>query len=459
MADYPNLFDKSDPDCIEHVDKVNFDFVETCDITQLPAPIFDCPFPIVLPEPDTEVGLKCPIFSEINSEIRVGVRGRSGTTADGVCENPSIPQFQMSVVKKDVDPCDYIIDVNLDVPLPPPPCEVSLEPGDVNIEVGFQDCVASYGALAIDKVIIPYTDRGDCDSPDECKYKFDLDLFIGVPRTECPAINVNTFSVRSGFSDPYDIETCNGESRFSITRNVITGDCDTPDQCEFDVDLEIYIPIPKPSCPEITVRDFSVVGLYNKINPATGQTICPVQSRFNITPVITPGDCNTADTCDFIVDLEIAVPIPPPPCPNISVQTFTVRAGYDDPQNGCLIGQNVFRITKEETPGDCLTPDRCDFLVDLELFIPIPKPPCVNIVNRSREDFVRVLYDEQTCVNDGPRFEITSQHIPGDCTTPDRCEWSVFLDLPIYIPKPPCVNVINRSSEDFVRVNLRTQRA
>ena len=38
MADYPNLFDKSDPDCIEHVDKVNFDFVETCDITQLPAP-------------------------------------------------------------------------------------------------------------------------------------------------------------------------------------------------------------------------------------------------------------------------------------------------------------------------------------------------------------------------------------------------------------------------------------
>jgi hypothetical protein len=125
------------------------------------------------------------------------------------------------------------------------------------------------------------------------------------------------------------------------------------------------------------------------------------------------------------VDLEILVPIPRPPCPSIDVGDFSVSVGYEG--STCVAGDNRFRVRPNPIAGDCNTPDTCEFLFDLNLFIPIPKPPCVTIKNNTAtEDFVHVFYaDTDGCPQPLPTFKITPAYYPGDgCTDPDRCEWA-----------------------------------
>ena len=493
---YPNLFATSNPDCgVPHVDKVDFNFINECDITSLPGPIYECPMPEILPEPDTEVGIKCPVFEGRNTDINVGYKGRS-------CIENETPTITFVLDRTGKDPCNYDFDISVNVPLPQPPPFVILTPGDVNLSVGYSDCVTSGGDW---RVVVDERPAETCDDPDTHEYTLGLDLTIPIPRPTCPTLTRGTFSVTTG----YVTDTCPaGENKFEITPTTNPGDCDNPPQCDFKFDLEIFVPIPKPSCPEFTVRDFSVTSQYTDYPES-----CIREGRFEITPQPIVGTCDEPESCNFIVDLEIVVPIPrpecaifdtttntsvrtgycvtepvfrfdiiprertpnceddsgctfdvffdleipipEPPCPDIYTGDFNVNVTYDRPECIAQYPENRFEIIPEHIPGDCDTPKQCRFRVDLEILIPIPEPPCVVINQISDDDFVKVGYVGSSCVPDRlSSFSITKKEFEEvvGCQVHKRCEWDVDLEIVVPIPLPPCVTLTNNTKTDFVKV-------
>ena len=428
MSDVPsNLFENSN--CpIPEVPRVDFTFIadEDCAITPLPPPIYECEPPIVLPEPDTEVGVRCPIFPDINSTITVGY------ASGGDCPISSTPRAELRIIRTDIDPCAYTVGLDINVPIPRPPCEPQFRDGEFFLEVGYDDCVSPRGNIIITKSII----EGDCDTPDVCDFLLDLDLAIPIPRPPCPVMRRGDFTVTTGFTGA----ACLAEKRslFRITPQIIPGDCDNPTRCEFTFDLDIVVTFPKPPCPILRRRTFRVSSAFsNRQN-------CQNLSRFTITPTTIPGDnCRTPDTCIFDFDLEIFVPLPPIPCPTIRERTFEVAFGYAGA--ACMVGKrNYFKITPTTIPGgDCRTPDRCEFDIDLEIAIPFPKPPCP-VLNRRTFSIATGFAGAACLLNKESKFEITPRIILGDgCKTPDRCEFDIDLEIVVPIPKPPCP-VLNR---------------
>ncbi|NDE17730.1 hypothetical protein EBZ80_22660, partial [bacterium] len=408
-----NLF--KDSQCpIEPVPKADFDFISSvCDIAPLPPPIYGCAAPIIPIEPPTEVGLKCPDFSTLTA---IGVN----FIDDGGSCPPA--KNELKIERRDIDPCQYDVTLDLNIPIPRIPCPV-ISAGEFGLEVGYQDCVVPTSEIKITPIITP----GDCNTPDQCEFVIDLDLKIPVPKPACPQIVITDFAVRSGYSD----SACmvGAQNKFSITPIVTAGDCDTADQCRFEVELEIAVPIPRPPCPVINLTNFSVDSGYSDANCLLNK-----QNYFNITAREVPGDCNTPTRCEFDVDLQIAIPIPRPSCPTLNPPTFKVTSGYDD--SGCLVGENRFEITSRVIPGDCNTPDQCEFDFDLEIVIPIPRPPCP-IINQPTLT-VNTAFNDQSCITPYSKFDITTRHTAGNCNTPDQCEFDVDLEINIPIPRPPC---------------------
>ena len=166
-------------------------------------------------------------------------------------------------------------------------------------------------------------------------------------------------------------------SQFTLEKIVTPGDCETPDTCNFVLGLDINVPIPTPACPTFNVTQFSVLSGYAAANGDPG--CANGTSYFRVVPNITPGTCNSPDTCDFGIEAEIVVPIPRPPCPQINLNSFNVVSGYS--QNNCLQNDvSLFDISTRHIPGDgCNEPDQCIFDVDLSIAIPIPPPVCPTI--------------------------------------------------------------------------------
>ena len=424
-----NLFKNSDPACdVPEVPKVDFDFVEDCDITSLPGPIYGCPLPEILPEPE----IPCPVFNSITTSIDVGVSGDQGGIR---CVPSDTPAITMRVTRSDKDPCTYDIDLDINVPLPPPPCETSIQGGDLTVNVAYDDCIASGGSLTVSKETIP---KFSCDTPDICEFIIGGAIDIAIPRPPCPVLTVDNFGVTTKFVNldgGDDCGPCVSVFRCDGPR-IIPGDCDTPEQCEFGFDLDICVPIPKQPCPKITVRTFRVGSKFND-DPVN----CPIDSVFRIVEDPVPGNCGTPDRCNFLVDLEILVPIPRQPCPVINTN-LEVDVGWSD----CITGDSVFRIIQNLTEGDCDNPPRCEFLFDLVLKIPIPKPPCTLLTTSTPDDFVRVYYDDPGCPPRMPTFLITSfTETSEDCNIPDRCGYDISLDIPVVIPRQPCTTITRRT--------------
>jgi hypothetical protein len=421
MADhYPNLFEESKPDChVPRVDRIDFDFINTCAIDQLPAPIYECPLPEILPDPE----IPCPTFSMTSGTIDVDY-------AD--CLVNKVPEVNISFTQSSNDPCSFDVDIYVNVPLPKPPCVANVKEGVLLLEVGYDDCVNKRGGLTVTPNVIP---SGDCRTPDTCEFTIDIDLGIPIPRPPCPIINRRDFVVTTA----YDTPSCpKGQNRFDITTRIIPGDCDTPERCEFVFDLEIFIPIPSPPCPTISVKEFDVKTRYND-----NQSECPTRSVFTITPYTVAGTCNTPARCFFDVVLDIVAPIPRPPCPVIRRGEFVVTTAYDTPE--CATGRNRFDIRTNVIPGDCNTPDTCEFLIDLEIQILLPRPPCVTVVREGTFN-LEVGYDD--CVTQYGRLGVTPTFIPSeDCATPDTCEFAIDFEIGIPIPRAPCPVISRR---DFV---------
>lgn len=416
-----NLF--KDSQCpVESVPKADFNFIalDVCSIPASPPPIYGCVTPIIPREPPTDVGPNCPEFSTITNLV-VGYSG------DG-CVGP--PLAKLKLEKTDVDPCKYNLELDLTIPIPKPPCAPKVSGGSFNVEVGYQDCLVPSNQISVTTLTTP----GDCETPDECEFVIDLDLRIPVPRTPCPQIVVNSFAVNSGYSDA---DCMLGKTNaMTITSIVLPGDCDTPDQCRFEVNTEIAIPIPRIPCPQINLQNFTVdtgyageTCLADKYNYFT---ITPTVTKGD--------GCTTPDSCTFDVELALAIPFPKTPCPIINVNLFKLTTGYSENADGvgCLTGENRFEITSVVTPGDCNNPDTCEFALDLELLIPFPRTPCPTI-NRNAFSVITGYSDVGGCV-DGQEsfFAITSRVIPGDCNNPDKCEFDFDIGVVIPIPRPPC---------------------
>lgn len=356
-----NLF--KDSNCpIQEVPAVDFDFItiDVCSPVPIPPPIFGCQTPTVPREPDTEVGLKCPTF-KTTTDISVGY---AGSGAEGCSIDPN-PRCTIEFTKKDVDPCNYDIAVDISVPIPKPPCAPTITGGSVTVATGFADCGND---AAGDFFVTKNTTPGDCTTPDACEFVLDLNLYIPIPRPPCPDIDIVNFKVDYGYGDGACMQ--NTENKFSIVRRVTPGDCNTPDECTYDVDLEIAIPFPHPPCPEINVTNFQVNTGFNDAACTTGH-----ENKFTITTKHVPGDgCNTPDICQFEVELELLIPIPRTPCPEINVKTFNLTTGYAD--RDCVAdAPNRFEIATRHVPGsNCDDPGRCIFDIELELAVPIPPP-------------------------------------------------------------------------------------
>ena len=419
-----NLF--KDSDCpIQAVPAVDFDFitVDVCAPIPIPPPIFGCESPIVPREPDTEVGLTCPEFTVNEADINVAYFDGNSS-----CISP-IPRLKLEIEKTDTDPCNYTVDLELSIPIPKPPCAPTLTAGEFALVTGFDDCVLPSGVITITKNSV----LNGCEAADECEFVIDLAVNVPIPRTPCPVIDITKFDVSSGYAD----ETCmvDKNNKFTITATTIPGDCNTADQCQFEVDLEIAVPIPRPPCPEINIDSFEVTSGFQE-----GSCLLGKESRFEITTTNIPGDgCSVPDRCVFDVDLEIVIPLPRIPCPEINITEFSVKSGYAGAD--CANGDNRFEITTRHVPGvDCDDPGSCTFDVELEINIPIPKPPCPSIY--TNKFAVVTGYAQQDCVTGDNKFEIISHIVPStDCNTPDTCEFEINLEIFVPIPEPPCPTI------------------
>jgi hypothetical protein len=349
------------------VEKLNFDFVASCDIKPTPPPIFDCELPLIVREPE----IPCPVFTTF-STIDVAY-GSSTIGPDGKkCAPPSSVKLTVDKVVDNTCPadniCNFDVDLEIRVLIPPPPCpEINI--GTFKVTTGFagQPCVNVPNKFTITPTKTPPT----CTDPGRCQFTFDLEIVVPIPVPPCPTMRVGTFQLRTGFEDQPCVK--DKGNRFTITTSKKPGNCNQPETCEFVVDLEINVPIPRTPCPSINVNTFTVATSYNNE--------CPLPpSRFEIKKRERKGaGCTDPGSCDFDVDLEIYFPIPRPPCPEITISKFKVQSAYEGtPCNG----NNAFTIRRIYEPESCVDPqkkDKCEFEIELEIFIPIPKPPCPTI--------------------------------------------------------------------------------
>jgi len=438
-----NLF--KDSKCpIANVPAVDFDFItlDVCSPVPIPPPIFGCAKPIVPREPPPP---DCPQFETI-STISLGYpRQNTGQNGNGtdICGVDPTPRVTVALTQTNSDPCDYAINVDVNIPLPQPPCPV-INTTTPRVTTGYSDCLQDgQNALIITTDVIP---GATCADPDQCVFNFELELAIPIPRVPCPTINVTGFNVTTGYENTICTEQ---SSVFEIRSTFVPGvDCNDPGTCNFDVILDLVIPIPKPPCPVINVAEFNVTTGYANTDCTNGQS-----SQFEIRTRVVPGvDCNDPGTCNFDVILDLVIPIPKPPCPNIYTNVVDVTTGYKT--QACVNGQtNVFQIIPHVVPSnDCNVPDSCDFEINLELFIPVPVPPCPEI-NVTKFDVV-TGYEGSNCLAGKTSkmgvIPILIAPDPNNCDDPGRCTFDIDIEIYIPIPKPPCP-VINAG-----RVNVYT---
>ena len=343
----------------------------------------------------------CPEFEirefEVNSYIN------RPEQEDSVCGRKK-PKFVIE--KKPDDPkcnepnkCEFDIDLIIDVPIPEVPCpEITATDVVVNtVFVGADDeeldaetcCptpeniieVADYAALLL--LTRRQADVGSfarqADDPTKLWERIGPLLYIDDNSDD----NFDNIDEPGEPADWRPADPCG--SRLSIKTIKKKGNCEKQDECRFEVDLRINVPVPRIPCPETLVyppvvntgfedspcvscvEDLAVdtidqmyaipiddrnYGMYVKINnPGTAENAidryrldrdmitwlpapCP-KNKFQVTVIKDPPkDCRDPGKCTLAFDLEIYVPVPKPICPQIDVRDFTVST-YSEPDPQC----------------------------------------------------------------------------------------------------------------------------
>lgn len=387
----------------------------------------DIAVPIPLPE--------CPIintkFFEVTTTFIGDISDKSVELLDAACTAGKENKFLITT--KHVDAtcteaprCEFDVELEVYVPIPRTPCPIVLV-DTFEVTQGFagEPCIKNNKF----EIVTRHTDPTTCTETGQCEFGILLELGVPIPRTPCPVISLTKFEAVTGFADSPCVAGKN--NNFAITPAHTAPDgCTDPGQCAFNVDLELYVKIPRPTCPIINANPLVQEVYY--------ENACSrPSSRFEISTQITKGDCNTPDTCTYVADLELYIPVPVPPCPEITSSTgMIVNVGYAGSQ--CVAGKdNRFDITAtvEQTPCGA---NRCVFDIETEITVPIPSPPCVEIKRGAFE--VNVGYS--TCVSSGGTFEIRKVTTPAaGCDTPETCSYVIDLELNVPIPVPRCPTI------------------
>jgi hypothetical protein len=400
--------------------RVCFDFIDNCALPEIPPPIYDCnpPIPPLYEPPPEEF---CPSIVSGESAITV--------TYLNNCSSNTSAEPTGGIVVQQTGGCDFKIGLNLDIPIPTPPCPVFTSTNKPKVNVVFNEPGCSIDENEISITPTP-TECGEA-----CEFDINLDLVVPIPKIPCPIfryanpVNITTSFVNDSCPAP-------GDNQLLVNATPIPGSCSTPDTCQFDIELDLRIPIPKIRCPifkeEQTVK---VTAAIENDNCGTTQ-----QSKLRVTTTPVPGDCENSDTCEFAIDLDLFVPIPQPPCPQINeTQQVSVTSYYAN--NNCAVNPSTFRVTTTPVQGDCATntPDTCRFDFDLDLRVPLLDPPCPTF---NDGDVNLTVYDAGEFVPPS-KFVIkpAAQNTPGDCDTPKQCAFDIELDLNIPVVTPPCPRI------------------
>lgn len=172
------------------------------------------------------------------------------------------------------------------------------------------------------------------------------------------------------------------QNRLTITPTVKkTNDCETPNTCEFAVELEIDVPVPRIPCPIINVKDFSVNTRFSGGGGDNNETCCAPDAVITVIAVSAPAELNglnapidsyaqtSSDGRFWLKVQEPPATIYPPTAEPVGwIETTDPNA------SNC---QNLFRIIpKHRPPKDCHDPGQCEFDIELKVDVPIPRPPC-----------------------------------------------------------------------------------
>ena len=384
--------------------KVDFNFIADCALPALPEPIYDCTPPI------------CPAFEPIPPEFCPEITSVPATVTVTYLSNCSSSSSSNAgpagafVITKSVD-CSYILGLDLDIPIKAPPCPIftTTQPPKVNVVFDQTACGSSSSGNTITITPIP----GDCADDSACSFDINLDLNVPIPKIPCPTFTENNkVTVTTKFSDC----ATGSESTLTATTTPIPGDCKTPDTCQFDLTLDLVVPIPKIPCPTIDPQQPVKVTPYYK-RPSCQQPV----STFTVTTTPIPGDCNTPDTCQFGFDLDLFVPVFDPPCPKFNTGTVAVTTHY---QNEPPPKQSKIDIAPVPSAPSCNDPQQCEFNVNLDLVIPIPVIPCPQFRFLSANAIYR----------QGPQFQINAIQVLPLADPPnngDPCQFDIFLDITI----------------------------
>ena len=403
---------------LESIPSLGFDFVSDCSIAEPPPPIFDCPLPIVPREPPPPL---CPVF-DTSAKFRY--------YRDG-CSNQSSEPSVFTITKTDEDPCRYFLDLDLSIPLPKIPCP-DIRGGSVTITTGYEECIGPpRGSIRVTTEERPQS-CGLEEGSAQCFYTLDLDLNIPVPRPPCPVIEAGEVTITAGY------EECVGPARGSIrvttNENPAEGCSENgnPSEglCQFTLDLDLNIPIPRPRCPIINAGEVTVTsGFEDCIGSARGSLRVTPNREFvdgcseNGTP--------SEGECEFTIDLDLNIPVPRPVCPVFEEGVVNVNTGYADcvgPATGAL---RV--ITKPIYPADCESDDAaCEFRIELDIDVPIPRPVCPEIAITGVIGYTKV---SAPIIN----TKAVPSETPGDCDDPGVCKFDIEVEIDL--PPPVCPEI------------------
>jgi hypothetical protein len=309
-------------------------------------------------------------------------------------------------VTKSVD-CSFILGLDLDIPIKAPPCPIftTKQTPKVNVVFDQKACTSSSNTLTITPI------PGDCADDTACSFDINLDLNVPIPKIPCPTFTRdNPVTVTSKFADC----VTSNQSTLTVNTTPIPGDCHTPDTCQFDLNLDLVVPIPKIPCPTINSQQtVSVTPFYNRAGCQ------PKVSTFTVATTPIPGNCNTPDTCQFDFDLNLFVPMIDPPCPQFNKGNVAVTPYYN---NTPPPRQSSLDITQVPNNPNCADPRQCEFDINLDLVVPIPTIPCPVF----RYAGANYRTGNQFLVNNIQVIPVVNPPNNGD-----PCEFNIFLDVTV----------------------------
>lgn len=308
------LFDQ-DKCPVPYVPKVEFLFIDDCEIRPAPDPVFDCPdieIPPQVPQPpilpvDIEIPTFCIPCPAITATGSIGLECNSQavdiavtqTNDDGCTESPS---------------CAFVFDFNFAIPALP--CPRLTAAGTVSV-------TAEGTEPTVDVIVTPRQASDSCAS--RCDYHLDFNFTIPVPSSMSLATPSDTLRV---LCPEFTVNAETGFASQPAVNLAITPD----DNCQFTVDVEVLFPSETLSvgdCPQLSARASATI---TEGDPAADLTVTP------------------ADGCAFDFEFNLQVP-----CPTITAGEATIETG-DEPSGDII-------VTNEGSPT-------CNTVIDIALTVP-----------------------------------------------------------------------------------------